>query len=388
MCIHRCSVLPLAAVVALTGAAPVRFYDVPSPLPSAEPGSIIWQKPFTGGSLLRNAASNTLVLYHTVSASGRDVAVSGVIAIPKGSPPPGGWPILSWAHGTTGNAPQCAPSNSVSQNVEHQFLDRMVAAGYAVAQTDYEGEGTPGVHPYFVGVAGTHDVTDIVRAARHLFPSVSDRWIAMGHSEGGTVALSAASLAPAWAPELHLLGAIAYAPASDIADFFGETSVSQQPTQSLPLLLMMVEGIASADPHVDLNSVLTPKGLALLPQLQSTCAGNLMESAAWNNVVPASLFTPGARSGRLMQDFFANEPANLHLRVPVLIVQGMNDTLVSYQASTSLQGLLCSNGSRLQLDGMQGATHDSVMRLSYDAVVSWLADRLAGRPAPANCPAT
>jgi pimeloyl-ACP methyl ester carboxylesterase len=376
----------LTAIFGLTAASPGGFYDVPSPLPPGSPGSIIWQKPYTGGAQLRNAASNTLVLYHTLSASGRDVAVSGTIAIPKGSPPPGGWPIISWAHGTTGNAPRCAPSNSVAQNVEQQMLDQWVSAGFAVAQTDYEGEGTPGIHPYFAGVSGSHDVIDIVRAARHLFPSVGDRWIAMGHSEGGAVALFAASLANSWAPELHLLGAVAYAPAGDIPDFFGETSVSQQPTGALPLLMMMVQGIASVDPKVDLKDVLTAKGLAMLPSLQSACAGTLMNSPAWNSVPPASLFTANARSGVLMQDFFANEPANLHLRAPVLIVQGTLDELVPYQGSVGLRNTLCGNGGSVQFAGVQGGTHDSAMRLSYDRVAAWVADRLSGKPA-AGCSA-
>jgi len=254
----------LAAGFCLAGAGASDFYDVPSQLPSGAPGSVIWSRPFTGGALLRTAASNTLVLYHTVSAGGRDVAVSGTIAIPKGSPPPGGWPVISWAHGTTGNAPQCAPSKFSRPNIEQRFLERWVSDGFAVVQTDYEGEGTPGVHPYFAGLSGAHDVIDIVRAAKHLNPALSDRWFAMGHSEGGSVVLFAAATANSWAPGLHLLGAVAYAPASDIPDFFGMTSASKYPSTVLPMLAMMVEGIASTDSHVDLRTVLSAKGLALL----------------------------------------------------------------------------------------------------------------------------
>lgn len=232
----RC--LVAASVIFVLAAAPSGFYSVPSPLPRAAPGTVIWARPLTAGSALTSAGANTLVLYHTVSADGRDVAVSGVIAIPKGPAPPGGWPVISWAHGTTGNAPQCAPSTFAKPDSEQRFLDRWVSAGFAVVQTDYEGEGTPGIHPYFSGVSGAHDVTDIVRAARHLYPGIGDRWIAMGHSEGGTVAMFAAATANSWAPELHLLGAVAYAPGSDIPDFFGQMTVSRQPTPMLPLLGM------------------------------------------------------------------------------------------------------------------------------------------------------
>lgn len=378
-------VVALVSAIFCLAATGSGLYDVPTPLPSGAPGSIVWSRPFTGGAQLKSAASNTLVLYHTVSAGGRDVAVSGTIAIPKGPAPPGGWPVISWAHGTTGNAPQCAPSKFAAPNVEQRFLDRFVSQGFAVMQTDYEGEGTPGVHPYFAGVSGAHDTIDIVRAARHLYPALSDRWVAMGHSEGGTVALFTASLANAWAPELHLLGAIAYAPGTDIPDFFGETAVSKYPSSVLPLLAMMVAGIASTDPRVDLNSVLTPKGMALLPSLQTACAGALMLSPAWR-VPPADIFQPNVASSLLMQDFVANEPSRLRVQVPTLIVQGTNDMLVSYQGAASLEASLCANGAHAQLNPVAGATHDSVLALSYERVSAWIAERLAGNPANGNCP--
>jgi alpha-beta hydrolase superfamily lysophospholipase len=377
----------LAGVFCLAAAGRFDFYDVPSPLPSGAPGSIIWSRPFTGGALLRTAASNTLVLYHTVSAGGHDVAVSGTIAIPKGSPPPGGWPVISWAHGTTGNAPQCAPSKFPQPNIEQRFLERWVSDGFAVVQTDYEGEGTPGLHPYFAGVSGAHDVIDLVRAAKHLNPNLSDRWFALGHSEGGSVVLFVAATANSWAPELHLLGAIAYAPASDIPDFFGQMTVSREPTGELPLLGMMLEGIASTDPRVDLKDVLSPKGLALLPLLQSDCVGALMKSSAWTTVPPADIFAPNARSSTLMQDFFANEPSHLRVQAPLLIEQGTSDTMVPYEGSASLRLSLCENGSHPELDAVNGGTHDSAMALSYDHASAWIADRLKGAPASVNCPA-
>ena len=37
-------------------------------------------------------------------------AISGSVSVPKGKPPKGGWPVITWAHGTTGVADICAPS--------------------------------------------------------------------------------------------------------------------------------------------------------------------------------------------------------------------------------------------------------------------------------------
>lgn len=347
------------------------LYPVPSPLPYGKPGTVISARPFAGGSALRNAARNTLVLYHTSSPTGRDVAVSGVISVPPGTPPAGGWPAISWAHGTTGNAPQCAPSQSQERNVEQRFLDEWVRQGYAVAQTDYEGEGTPGLHPYFANAAGAHDTIDIVRAARAVDPHVGNRWIAMGHSEGGTIALFTAALAPSWAPDLRLLGAVSYAPASDITDALGRAMVSQQPMPGLPLVMMMVEGIASTDPAVSLNAILSPRGLAMLPQLQEQCAGDLMKSPSWNAIPPASLFQRDAPIDGLARDFAKNEPLNLPIRVPLLLEQGTNDEMVSPELTDTLRSNLKANGVPVQMDAVQGASHDSVMQRSFAAVKEW-----------------
>ena len=360
------------------------LYPVPSPLPDARPGTVISARPLAGGSALRNARSNTVVLYHTVSPTGRDVAVSGVISIPNGPAPADGWPVISWAHGTTGNAPQCAPSQFAKPNIEQRFLNEWVGAGYAVAQTDYEGEGTPGLHPYFANAGGAHDTIDIVRAARALDPQIGNRWIAMGHSEGGAVALFAAALAPSWAPDLHVLGVVSYAPGSDITDALGYIMTSSRPTRTLPLGMMMVEGIASTDPGVDLKRILSPRGLELLPQLQSACIDDLMKSPQWNAIPPASLFLPDAPIERLLHDFARNEPLNLPIHVPVRFEQGTADTIVSPGTTQALRSNLCANGVQAELDTIAGANHGTVLARSWTAVKDWVARRFAGASEPAG----
>ena len=126
----------ILAAVAL-GPSGDAFYTPPSPLPKASHGDVIWARPWTGPLTNKNAASNTLVLYHTTSVNGLDVAVSGTVSIPKGDPPKGGWPVISWTHGTTGNGPRCAPSRDPNENTEKEALDVWVSKGYVVVQTDY-----------------------------------------------------------------------------------------------------------------------------------------------------------------------------------------------------------------------------------------------------------
>ena len=70
--------------------------------------------------------------------------MSGTVAIPKGKAPKGGWPVVSWAHGTIGAADACAPSKIAMPGAyDQKLLNRWLKAGYAVVRTDYEGLGTP-----------------------------------------------------------------------------------------------------------------------------------------------------------------------------------------------------------------------------------------------------
>ncbi|MEI9988076.1 MAG: hypothetical protein WDN69_36210 [Aliidongia sp.] len=123
------------------------FYDPPASLPSAAPGLLIRSQRFSEYQL-PDGASAIRILYHSRDLSGADVAASGVILIPAGAPPQGGWPVIAWAHGTTGVAAQCAPSLMRDVAYGSEGLMPMVAAGFAVVAADYAGLGTPSPHQY------------------------------------------------------------------------------------------------------------------------------------------------------------------------------------------------------------------------------------------------
>ena len=103
------------------------FYTPPSPLVPGPAGDVIWARLLNGAAALAGAAETFLLLYHSVTVAGRDIAVSGTVSIPPGEPPAGGWPVLSWAHGTTGVAAMCAPSRDAAGHPSHTYL-RLVDA--------------------------------------------------------------------------------------------------------------------------------------------------------------------------------------------------------------------------------------------------------------------
>src|SRR3954469_22229146 len=272
--------LLLVAALPASAAAKVRkgpagsaFYTPPSHLPGKGHGGLIWARRLTGAAALRGGAGNRLLLYRSTGIRGKAVAVSGTVAIPKGRAPKGGWPVVAYAHGTTGIADSCAPSRDSAGNPVHglnayayPLLQRWLKAGYAVVRTDYEGLGTPGAHPYLIGRSEGRSVLDSVRAARKLDPRLGRRVVIAGHSQGGHAALWAASLAPKWTPELNVRGTLALAQASHIGEQAALLRSVTSPSGLSGFSSMILRGIDVADPGLHVASVLSQRAAALYPQ--------------------------------------------------------------------------------------------------------------------------
>ena len=122
-CALAAGLTPLCQADAELNRAEISSADIPnSPRPGAAHGAVISAQPFKTAAALPSAARNYLVHYNSRGPDGSDVVVSGTIAIPAGNPPAGGWPIITWTHGTTGFAPECAPSNDTLDGLEHRYL--------------------------------------------------------------------------------------------------------------------------------------------------------------------------------------------------------------------------------------------------------------------------
>ena len=73
-------------------------------------------------------------------------------------------------------------------------LYEYVLMGYAVVATDYAGLGTQGRHAYLDMLSNGMDVIHSVPAARAAVPHLSEKWVVVGHSQGGLSSLGVAQL--------------------------------------------------------------------------------------------------------------------------------------------------------------------------------------------------
>jgi pimeloyl-ACP methyl ester carboxylesterase len=159
-----------------------------------------------------------VLLYWVKQANSEFVQVSAVIAVRDKPAPPGGRPILSYAHETLPSITDgCAPSTwAPTLPIYPIHLKIFLDAGFAVVGTDYIGLGMPGVHPYLVGKSEGAAVLAAARAAKNFsVAEASGPVIIMGHSQGGHAALYAdwqSRDISFFAPGVNLKGVIATAP--------------------------------------------------------------------------------------------------------------------------------------------------------------------------------
>jgi pimeloyl-ACP methyl ester carboxylesterase len=367
-----------------TGPAGTAFYKPPKPMPGKRHGDAIWARTARGGAVVPGSGASKVVLYRSQDAQGATVPVSGLVAIPKGKAPRGGWPVITWAHGTTGIADACAPSRDDGRTAHaynsyiFPLLSSWLKAGYAVVRTDYEGLGTPYDHQYLNGRAEGSGVLDMVRAARQVDPRLGKNIIIAGHSQGGHAALFAAGLAPRYTPELKVKGTVAFAPASHLDEQVPLTSGLATPSPGLSALIATIGyGLKAAYPdRVDLADYFSAQGVQLALKAASTCLSDLTADAA--GVAPAVLFKPRAGLGPIARLLDLNDPSHLKIRTPVLIEQGAADTTVIPLFTDTLATELRRNGTgdRLFYRRFDGIDHGGIVVAGAKPATEWIAERL------------
>jgi dienelactone hydrolase len=345
----------------------LKFYKPPKGIPGRH-GTLIWARKAPSGPVpLADAKYTKLVLYSSRTPQGAKDAISGSVSVPKGKPPKGGWPMITWAHGTTGVADICAPSRDgldptaiTGETYINGDLNEWLRAGYAVLRTDYEGLGTPGKHPYLIGTSEGRSVVDIVAAARQLDPTISKRYLISGHSQGGHAALFAAGLASSWQPKLKLRGTVAFAPASHILDQAALLPALTSPSGLTALATLILDGASTQSSAINVNALLSDEALQFYPLLQSQCLGRLGQSDELGGIPPSHLERSGADLSALNPVLAAMNPA-VKTSAPILIPQGESDTTVFPIFTSQLKDELVGLGDQVTYKTYPGIDHVGVV---------------------------
>lgn len=333
-----CTVLTVAAAVSAAApgvtAAPMRG-----------PGTVTSVRPLPPATWIPGAATGVAVSYRTLGPRGVAADSTGAVFTPPGPAPTGGWPVLSWAHGTVGVADACAPT--VSGKIGGPYLARWLAQGYAIVATDYVGLGTASVHPYLDGMSEAHAVVDMVRAARSVEPGLSPRWVTLGQSQGGQAAMVTATVAAEYAPELDHRGTVALGVPSNIenlAPLGGPLFPPLPLTGTTVFVSYVLAGLRATRPDVDVDGYLSERGRAVLAQAEALCYEDA--AAAYGATPIGALFARPVDAALLgpLREMLAI-PLRGYTR-PVFLGQGLTDAVVPAPLTFLLAADLAGAGQR------------------------------------------
>ena len=346
---------------------------MPQPL-QGEPGTLLKSQkvkaPAVHGTVYR-------VMYLSSTLVGdKPVAVTGTIAVPDGSAPKGGFPVVAWAHGTNGMADQCAPSLKPAGNAK--LANLLLDQGWIITSTDYRGEGTPGILPYIAGESAARDTIDSVRAARELKSAhASEQYLVWGHSQGGHSAMFAHHFAEDYAPDLKIQGVVAGVPPSQFNLLYNFLKTS--PFRYY--LLMAAGGLNEAygDTVAPLDQVLTPAGITATVDLDKGCSGDLSDKYGTADIATLTTGDPFA-SPAWAKLFTENDPQSFSqpTATPLLIIQGGEDEQIPVASTKLLADHLCGIGQGLERWIYPGASHAGVISVSSPDMIDWMAARFAG----------
>jgi acetyl esterase/lipase len=375
--------LALAASLVAAGPALAGFYDATKAELAGKPGTLIRAEAMRGlavGKVYR-------VLYRSTGLSGEPIAVSGMVIVPGGHAPAGGRDIVAWAHPTTGVTQPCAPSLEGNPLETIPGLRGLLSRGFVVAATDYPGLGTPGPHPYLVGVSEGRAVLDSVRAAQAIEEAeAGKRFAVWGHSQGGHAALFAGQLAKSYAPELEIAGVAAAAPAvelsalvtDDVGTTDGNILVSLAIWSWWKVFDAPFDKMVDADARGAVEKIAAQclegevQGLSDIDVEDRVKGGGFLSSnpdktEPWESIIAKN--SPGTRTNG----------------VPLFIARGSDDSIIVPDVSADYVERLCHAGAVVRVETINKVDHSEMGTAAADVAVGWISDRFDGVPAPDSC---
>ena len=390
------------------------FYTPPDPLPPGAPGDLIRTEPSRlvlepSGQLGMIMADATRIMYRSTDVHGNPMAVTGTYFEPYNDWPGGGpRPLIVYGPGTQGQGDQCAPSRQFNQgihwrpfldlafNYEELFVSTMVARGFAIVMTDYQGLGTPGLHTYVGRVPQADAMLDAARAAKKL-PDTSlkpDGPLAFwGYSQGGGAAAAAAELASSYAPELNVVGTYAGAPPADLKELFPYADGSVL----VGAVGYALNSVITAYPeHADaIRSKLTPRGEDMLFKVADQCVAETLAKFMFRHLQP--YFTEDIN--QLVNEepfsslFDEQRLGRFKPNAPVMILSNRFDPLVPWTGANQLGRDWCAQGADVEFWTNEEPpflnkaiiNHALPMLVDGERAMQWVADRFNGVPTTPNC---
>jgi dienelactone hydrolase len=341
------------------------------------------------------------VRYRTLDEKGGLAEIRADLFVPTGQITTT-FPVLVHAPGTTGLSDACAPLNEepeVSNWGSYRDHSLTFAArGYIVILPNGLGFDDPDrIHPYFVAELQAHVALDAARAVYHfaedppaegILAQPAEAVFFMGYSSGGHAAFAAKDWAASYAPELHVAGIIGYGPTTN-----GEILLRENPIFA-PYTIYAYRDFYGSE-IVNVADVFLPKWV---PTFESDVLSKCVDGIfSYYTRSTREMYTPRFRlaldNGEL-DDAFPLLAARLLANntglsggsdIPVLILQGTGDTVVTPDSQRAFKDQLCRQGTPATYVEYPAVSHPEIRTTSFGDTLWWMQRVAEGALVETHC---
>lgn len=392
--------------------------------PSGKLGQVIKQEKIS--TSIKDAQA-WRIAYISSDVNERPTISTALVVAPIGTAPAGGRPIVAWAHGTTGTAQSCGPSQVLNPAVPlNQYflvsgnswtdyglpnLETFIKEGYVVVGTDYQGLGAGGRHQYVVSSTQGRDVINSARAVGSMSEiGAGKKAVVYGWSQGGGTTIAAASLPEYIAKKgtasdgIEFVGFVAMAP-PDVAVVAGGKPLDQAGADKMlgeliqgfsdnifnfTHFAMNMWGTQAAFSKLKLTDIFTDQGAKVIDEIfLNKCVHVASETLnfGYANSYKTLLRDKPSNTLEWAKAFIQGSVAPVKPVAPVVIYWGTKDTIVPPVMGQLYQKQMCALGGnvdRVQLAGEQN--HFTTPGVASPLYIPWIKDRFAGKSLANACP--
>ncbi|MEL6828267.1 MAG: lipase family protein [Pseudomonadota bacterium] len=354
-----------------------------------ETGQLLSQTDIETADLIRGAQSGVLIRY--TSLDGLDgvtpIEVTGALYFPAGEAPEEGWPLIAWSHGTVGIADACAPSTAGRSERDLTYLSYWLERGYAIVASDYQGLGTPEIHPYMATRPMAYNTLDGIRAVQEADFPLTDAVVVTGQSQGASAAIATAGFAPDYAPEIDLRAisatGVPYFPPLIQAALAAQGG-GDEPDPNVALGLYMLTLGELIDPSFVLKDAVDEDLWPVISQVYEKCVFDFVDDVVAAGLTSSQITTPETQ--RIFPiAFSAMEYPSLELSVPAFVGMGEVDTITPLTMQKLFVQAACEAGSNIEAREYAGAGHNGGLLQSMPDVEVFIEMAFQGETPEGSC---
>lgn len=338
--------------------------------------------------------------YKTVDQNDQVTEIEADLYVPQVEDPTG-FPVLVYAPGTTGLDDRCAPLNERTSGSNwgayHSYMLEYAAQGFIGIFPNYQGFNDPNqAHPYFISELQARALLDAVRATYNAFdksPQIAarplDAVFIAGYSSGGHAAFAAKDFVASYASEVPLKGIIGHGPTTNIEVLFKEDAVFS------PYIVRAYRDFYGPE-VVNPADVLQDRWVTNFEaDVMSRCVDNIFRYYSSNaRQMYRPEFLEALFADRLqvrVPAFQAALEANASglspegVDIPVLILQGTADQVVTPPSQMQFAVSLCELGNHVTYISYPAVSHPNIRRASFRDTINWMESITNGDLPESSC---